>query len=611
MFWACGLPLRKSNSSPRSAAHSKSMMEMTNTHESSEDPLDLEGFSVLNTERTEKYDQGYRSATTGSSSQNEDPPSSSTALLLSTEAANCIPKLDPRTIHFGKTLGRGAFSTVYKATLDGAVVALKVIQHTEGSIDTEPLEAYLGKHIAHPNIVKVLGVHRHYCGEQVDSDDTASVDSFDSIRQETPQATTPQLMSAMSCASSSSDIFSDITNPATTTNTGEACETWIAMELCDKGSLRQAISAGEFFEDRAKCRPRVLLILLTALEIAIAMSHLHAAGIIHGDLKPQNVMLVSSDIVAKDFVCKVGDFGLSRLMNMETHISTFSCGSVSHMPPEVLRDGILTPAADVFSFGVLLWELMSGKLPFVGQAFTDMMVSIVEGYRPKMPQFFPTQYAKLIRECWSSSRQVRPTFDDIVERLRVMIGGPCDFSRKPVSTPRASGIPRAPNGRASNPAPSVRTKGPPGPGESILFQDCPEDTARGQFGNRIFSFSRLRESRASRASPRSGLHTTPVDASPVTRDLEVRRRSFSGWPSREVKSRKPSQDITNDRPSWRKFGLGGFPSSREKKNISFANPPKEDLPPETTSPIITPLNDRRKGMDKPPTTLSCQFRLDG
>ena len=56
------------------------------------------------------------------------------------------------------------------------------------------------------------------------------------------------------------------------------------------------------------------------------------------------------------------------LTQIKTHISTFTAGTVSHMPPEVLKDGILTPAVDVFSFGMLLWELMAGELPFLGDA---------------------------------------------------------------------------------------------------------------------------------------------------------------------------------------------------------------------------------------------------
>lgn len=130
----------------------------------------------------------------------------------------------------------------------------------------------------------------------------AQVDTFDGLDTKNEARRED---SVSSFASTSSDIFSDITNDCSKAVPGSSSEMWIAMELCDRGSLREAISSGMFFEDDKKQNPRVLLVLLTALEIAVAMHHLHLDNIIHGDLKSQNVMLMSSDIVAKDFVCKV------------------------------------------------------------------------------------------------------------------------------------------------------------------------------------------------------------------------------------------------------------------------------------------------------------------
>jgi len=73
---------------------------------------------------------------------------------------------------------------------------------------------------------------------------------------------------------------------------------------------------------------------------------------------------------------------LSRpVTSIKTHISTFTAGTVSHMPPEVLKDGILTPAVDVFSFGMLLWELISGELPFLGEPHPDWVKSVNRAIR--------------------------------------------------------------------------------------------------------------------------------------------------------------------------------------------------------------------------------------
>lgn len=71
-----------------------------------------------------------------------------------------IPCLDPRTVHFGKILGRGASSTVYRATVEGTDVALKVIHNDAGNISTAPLDMHLAKHVDHPNVMKVLGVYQ-------------------------------------------------------------------------------------------------------------------------------------------------------------------------------------------------------------------------------------------------------------------------------------------------------------------------------------------------------------------------------------------------------------------------------------------------------------------
>lgn len=132
------------------------------------------------------------------------------------------------------------------------------------------------------------------------------------------------------------------------------------MEYCNMGSLSSAMAKGVFCENHDRSSPRVHAIVQAAIDVAKAMKHLHSKGVIHGDLKSQNVLLQKSQENGRDFICKVGDFGLSRLVLNKTHIETFTCGSVRAMPPELLKDGILTPAADVYSFGIMLWELLSG-----------------------------------------------------------------------------------------------------------------------------------------------------------------------------------------------------------------------------------------------------------
>ena len=133
------------------------------------------------------------------------------------------------------------------------------------------------------------------------------------------------------------------------------------LEFCDKGALSRAIRDGSFLTIQgSEKRANIIHTILTGLDIARAMMYLHNVRIIHGDLKTENVLLKSDASDPRGFVCKVGDFGLSRFLAEDTHIETFTCGTITHMPPEVLKGGVLTPAADVYSFAILLWELLTG-----------------------------------------------------------------------------------------------------------------------------------------------------------------------------------------------------------------------------------------------------------
>lgn len=120
----------------------------------------------------------------------------------------------------------------------------------------------------------------------------------------------------------------------------------------------------------------------------------------------------------------------------KTHIDTFTCGTVSHSAPELFRRGLLTPAADVYSFGkitppldpemnpvlgILLWELISGTKAFNGVPHNSIIMAVTSGCRPLMPSYCPQSLSNLINDCWQDSYSDRPTFKLISTRLREMI----------------------------------------------------------------------------------------------------------------------------------------------------------------------------------------------
>ena len=100
--------------------------------------------------------------------------------------------------------------------------------------------------------------------------------------------------------------------------------------------------------------PLQLNIYKSLQDIAAGMEYLHMVGVLHGDLKGANVLLKSTATDARGFMCKLADFGLSRVLDLDmTHISTRTYGTISYMPPELLSQGKMTRAADVYSFGML------------------------------------------------------------------------------------------------------------------------------------------------------------------------------------------------------------------------------------------------------------------
>lgn len=128
---------------------------------------------------------------------------------------------------------------------------------------------------------------------------------------------------------------------------------YVVMDLCLGGDLfAQITKHGKFTEHRAA---------VIATQVADAIMHIHACGVIHRDIKPENVLLVSN---AVDSPVKVADFGLSKIVNSEVSVMKTICGTWAYAAPEVILGKPYTSKVDNWSFGVLLYTLISGYLPF-------------------------------------------------------------------------------------------------------------------------------------------------------------------------------------------------------------------------------------------------------
>jgi len=195
--------------------------------------------------------------------------------------------------------------------------------------------------------------------------------------------------------------------------------TFIVMEYCNGGTLAQALQTGRFISAGRKLN--MPLILRRAIDIAHAMEHLHSNCVVHGDLKPENVLLHMTHKDSTGFVCKVVDFSMRRRMPAHALVDNMTLGTMAHMPPELLTNGTVSSATDVYSFGMILWGLVAGRVPFGGVKRSELFRRVVAGDRPPLPSGVPAAYARLFADCWRPEPGRRPDFRMITDRLREMV----------------------------------------------------------------------------------------------------------------------------------------------------------------------------------------------
>jgi len=149
---------------------------------------------------------------------------------------------------------------------------------------------------------------------------------------------------------------------------------------------------------------------------ARGMNYLHCGmpAVLHRDLKSANILLDDS------YNPKVCDFGLSRLKAQEKTM-TGNCGTVQWMAPEILANEKYAEPADVFSYGIILWELLKRECPYDGMSSIQCALAVLnKDMRPEIPDWCPEKFASLIRSCIAKDPSKRPTFSDILHILDSM-----------------------------------------------------------------------------------------------------------------------------------------------------------------------------------------------
>ena len=146
------------------------------------------------------------------------------------------------------------------------------------------------------------------------------------------------------------------------------------------------------------------IIVRILLDIANGLDALHKHGIVHGDLKMCNVMLVSDQSDLKGFKAKVCDAGLIPLLDLtQTHASTRHHARLTCLPPEFIKKDENSNAMDVYMFSMVMYKLWTRVRPFRGMDLSTFFHKVIEGEeRPKIPEDIPQGLAKLMTSCWAS-----------------------------------------------------------------------------------------------------------------------------------------------------------------------------------------------------------------
>lgn len=148
---------------------------------------------------------------------------------------------------------------------------------------------------------------------------------------------------------------------------------YMVTEIVEGETLGEVIKKGPLPKEK---------ILSIALQIVSGLAEAHTRGIIHRDLKPENVMVTPQQQV------KVMDFGLARIMG-SSHVTVPGSliGSFAYMSPEQVEGGDVDPRSDVFSFGILLYQMITGVLPFQGKTVAELLSSIVRKNAPPLKTY--------------------------------------------------------------------------------------------------------------------------------------------------------------------------------------------------------------------------------
>ncbi|KAG2486383.1 hypothetical protein HYH03_014963 [Edaphochlamys debaryana] len=387
---------------------------------------------------------------------------------------------DLESIRILEQIGRGGYGVVYRGLYHGSEVAIKVIQEAEvaaaagddggpaGPLRRMNSVALENKHLhdaielvasvgmgGHPNIVQVLTFFtdvRVMVGDQPVDGLQRRLSGLDGVAELMRLTHMPGAV-AGPLGGGGGGQAAPGSGAGGESGTGDAAESGevgggsprssgvivLVQEFCDAGTLKNAINQRAFFDrgtvqggpdrpSRVHLQLNMRAVYSTLLEVALALRHMHGLHMVHCDLKPQNVLLKSSPRDPRGFTAKLSDFGLAKMMAHDEDgqlviDEAVGSGTLTHMAPESLAgQKQLNASIDVFSFGILMWQMLCGTRLYQGLTTKQIIRGVVrEGLRPQFPAWVPPEYRRLAERCWHPTPSERPTAGAIVAELESMV----------------------------------------------------------------------------------------------------------------------------------------------------------------------------------------------
>ncbi|XP_049291749.1 tyrosine-protein kinase receptor isoform X1 [Anopheles funestus] len=339
-----------------------------------------------------------RSTADDSALTNFNPNYGCDGILNGNVDVKSLPQVARESLRLVKALGQGAFGEVYQGLYrhrDGDAVEMPVAVKTLPEMSTGQaesdflMEAAIMAKFNHPNIVHLIGV------------------CFDRHPR------------------------------------------FIVLELLAGGDLKNFLREGRNKPERPS--PLTMKdLIFCALDVAKGCRYMESKRFIHRDIAARNCLLSSK---GPGRVVKIADFGMARDIYRSDYYRKGGKAMlpIKWMPPEAFLDGIFTSKTDVWSFGVLLWEVFSlGLMPYTGLPNRDVMQLVTGGGRLDAPQGCPMAVYRIMADCWNPTPEERPSFSNLLERLTTctqdpeVMNAPLPSFFRPPSNERDTTIMRPP-----------------------------------------------------------------------------------------------------------------------------------------------------------------------